>query len=43
MRDRLDDTAPGCFVAGVLLHMGQHEVSVGDRLRMWPLSSLWTP
>ncbi len=42
MRDRLDDTAPGCFVAGVLLHMGQHEVSVGDRLRMWPLSSLWT-
>lgn len=43
MRDRLDDAAPGCFVAGVLLHMGQHEVSVGDRLRMWPLSSLWTP
>ena len=43
MRDRLDDTAPGCFVAGVLLHMGQHDLSFGDRLRMAPLSSLWSP
>ncbi|MDE0162236.1 MAG: ATP-binding protein [Acidimicrobiaceae bacterium] len=43
LRDRLDAVAPGCFTAGVLLHMGRHQVSVGDRLRMWPLSSLWTP
>ena len=43
MRDRLDAVAPGCFAAGVLLHMGPHEVSLGDRLRMWPLSSLWAP
>lgn len=43
MRDRLDAAAPGCFAAGVLLHMGPHAVSVGDRLRMWPISSLWSP
>ena len=42
MRDRLDVVAPGCFTAGILLHMGEQEVSIGDRLRMWPISSLWT-
>lgn len=42
LRDHLDDAAPGTFTAGVLLHMGEHELSLGDRLNMWPISSLWT-
>ena len=42
LRDRLDDAAPGTFAAGVLLHMGEHELSLGDRLSMRPISSLWT-
>ena len=42
LRDRLDDTAPGTFTGGVLLHMGEHHSSLGDRLSMWPISSLWT-
>lgn len=42
MRDRLDDVSPGCFAAGVLLHMGNHDLTLGDRLRMLPISSLWT-
>ena len=41
LRDRLDAVAPGAFIGGVVLHMGEHEVSLGDRLAMWPISSLW--
>ena len=40
LRDRLDAVAPGAFIGGVVLHMGEHEVSLGDRLAMWPISSL---
>lgn len=42
LRDRLDDAAPGTFTGGVLLHMGEHHLSLGDRLSMRPISSLWT-
>ncbi|WP_428118902.1 DUF4143 domain-containing protein [Candidatus Poriferisodalis sp.] len=41
LRDRLDAVAPGAFIGGVVLHMGEHEVSLGDHLAMWPISSLW--
>lgn len=37
LRDALGDR----FVAGVVLHLGAHSVSVGDDLYMLPLSALW--
>lgn len=42
LRDRLDTVAPGAFAGGIVLHMGEHEVSLGDRISMRPISSLWT-
>lgn len=42
LRDRLDDAAPGAFTGGIVLHMGEHEVSLGDRITMRPISTLWT-
>ncbi len=30
------------LVAGILLYAGQSPLSFGDRLRAWPISSLWT-
>lgn len=41
LRDRLDTVAPGAFAGGIVLHMGEHEVSLGDRISMRPISSLW--
>lgn len=42
LRDRLDAVAPGAFTGGIVLHMGEHDVSLGDRISMRPISSLWT-
>ncbi len=42
LRDRLDATAPGSFIGGIVLHMGEPDVSLGDRISMRPISSLWT-
>ena len=42
LRDRLDAVTPGAFVNGIVLHMGEHHVSLGDRISMQPISSLWT-
>lgn len=42
LRDKLDAAAPGTFRAGILLHTGPHTLTVGDRLHMRPISSLWT-
>lgn len=42
LRDRLDAVAPGTFASGIVLHMGEHDVSLGDRITMRPISSLWT-
>ena len=41
LRDRLDVTSPGDFRAGVLLHTGQQHLTVGDRLHLRPMQSLW--
>jgi len=41
LRDRLDETAPGAFRAGVLLHTGEEELTVGDRLHLRSISALW--
>ncbi|WP_185084835.1 DUF4143 domain-containing protein [Nonomuraea muscovyensis] len=37
LREALGDR----FVAGVVLHLGAHSVSLGDNLHMLPLSALW--
>ena len=42
LRDKLDAAAPGTFQAGILLHTGPHTLSIGDRLHMRPIGSLWT-
>ncbi|MCY3562003.1 MAG: ATP-binding protein [bacterium] len=41
LRDRLDETAPGAFRAGLLLHTGEEELTVGDRLHLRPIKTLW--
>lgn len=41
LRDRLDEIAPGAFRAGILLHTGDQEFTVGDRLHLRPISTLW--
>ena len=41
LRDRLDQATPGAFRAGILLHAGPQAVTVGDRLHVRPISSLW--
>ena len=41
LRDRLDTVAPGAFAGGIVLHMGEHDLSLGDRISMRPISSLW--
>ena len=41
LRDRLDSVSPGAFRAGILLHTGEHEFTVGDRLHLRPISTLW--
>ena len=42
LRDRLDATAPNTFLAGILLHTGLHNLTVGDRLHLRPISALWS-
>ncbi len=41
LRDRLDAASGGDFRAGVLLHTGQQHLTVGDRLYLRPIQSLW--
>lgn len=41
LRDRLDSVAPGAFRAGILLHTGDQRLTVGDRLHVDPIDSLW--
>ncbi len=41
LRDRLDRASPGSFRAGILLHAGPQSLTVGDRLHVRPISSLW--
>jgi len=41
LRDRLDETEPGAFRAGILLHTGSGAYSMGDRLRTAPIDTLW--
>ena len=42
LRDKLDNVDPGTFHAGVLLHTGPHSLTVGDRLHLRPISTLWS-
>ena len=42
LRDRSDQTEPGTFAAGVLLHTGTHALKLGDRLYVLPIDRLWT-
>ena len=42
LRDKLDAVDPGAFRAGFLLHTGDHALTVGDRLHLRPIASLWT-
>lgn len=41
LRDRLDSASPGAFRAGILLHTGNQEFTVGDRLQITPIDTLW--
>ena len=41
LRKQLDDSQPGTFRAGVLLHAGANSLPHGDRLRSASLDSLW--
>ena len=41
LRDRLDQTEPGAFKAGILLHCGTHAHKLGDRLYTAPIDNLW--
>ena len=43
LRDRLDAAAPGAFRAGILFHTGPQSLTVGDRLHLRPISTLWSP
>ncbi len=43
LRDKLDGTSPGSFQTGILLHTGPHAATLGDRLHLRPISTLWTP
>lgn len=37
----LRDSVGERFVAGVVLHLGEQSVSLGDRIQLLPLSALW--
>ena len=43
LRDKLDTTGPGTFRAGILFHTGPQSLTVGDRLHLRPISTLWPP
>lgn len=42
LRNHLDRVASGSFRAGVLLHTGQENLKLGDRLFAAPIATLWT-
>ena len=42
LRDRLDKVASGTFRAGILLHTGPQSLTIGDRLHLRPISTLWS-
>ena len=42
LRDRLDSVLPGAFRAGVLFHTGDQHLTLGDRLHVRPIDTLWT-
>ena len=42
LRDKVDVAAPSAFRAGILLHAGAQSATVGDRLHLLPISSLWS-
>ena len=42
LRNRLDTVAPGTFRAGILLHTGPQSLTIGDRLHLRPISTLWS-
>ncbi|WP_428116050.1 DUF4143 domain-containing protein [Candidatus Poriferisodalis sp.] len=41
LRDRINAAAPGAFRAGILLHTGDQRYTVGDRLHICPIDTLW--
>ena len=41
LKDRLDSAYPGAFRAGILLHTGDQHLTVGDRLHLRPIHTLW--
>ena len=41
LRQRIDAAAPGAFRAGILLHTGEQHLTVGDRLHVRPIDTLW--
>ena len=41
LRDRMDSVSPGAFRAGILLHTGHQQFTVGDRLHVCPIDTLW--
>ena len=41
LRDRLDSVSPGAFRSGILLHTGDQIFTVGDRLHIRPIDTLW--
>ena len=42
LRNHLDRAAPGSFRAGILLHTGQQNLKLSDRLFACPIDTLWT-
>ena len=42
LRNKLDDTIPGTFQTGILLHTGPHAATLDDRLHLRPINTLWT-
>ncbi len=41
LRDKLDAITPGTFQAGLLLHTGPQTLTIGDRLHLHPINTLW--
>jgi len=42
LRDHLDVVSPGAFRAGILFHTGDQRFTLGDRLHLRPINTLWT-
>jgi len=41
-RDKLDSSEPGTFRGGIMFHAGPQSVTVGDRLHLMPIDTLWS-